>query len=96
MGSLYKRGSGSKYYGEFTAPDGRRIRRSTGTSVKSDAAKILARWEGDANIMRHGLPVDGLSLADLIKEFADSLGDDQYRENTEHADSPTGRHEPVG
>ncbi len=83
MGSLYKRGSGSKYYGEFTAPDGRRIRRSTGTSVKSDAAKILARWEADANIMRHGLPVDGLLLADLINQFADSLGDDQYRENTE-------------
>lgn len=82
MGTLYKRG-GDTWYGEFTAPDGRRVRRSTGTSIKSLAQKVLTQWEADAISMRHGIPVDGLVLKDLIKEFAEGLGDDTYRTNTE-------------
>lgn len=82
MGTLYKRG-GDTYYGEFTAPDGRRVRRSTGTSIKSLACKVLAQWEADAIAMRHGIPVDGLNLQSLITEFASGLGDDIYRTNTE-------------
>lgn len=82
MGTLYKRG-GDTYYGEFTAPDGRRVRKSTGTSIKSLAAKVLAQWEADAIAMRHGIPVDGWDLHELITEFAKTLGDDIYRTNTE-------------
>ncbi len=83
MGTLFRRGKSATYHGEFTAPDGRRVRRSTGTTIKSLAQKVLTQWEADAIAMRHGIPVDGWDLQELIKEFVGGLGDDIYKTNTE-------------
>lgn len=75
MGSLYRRTPKGKYYGEFTTADGRRVRKSTGTTVKQDAARILAKWEADANDLKHGLlPTVTKSLAALLDEYLDYIG----------------------
>lgn len=86
MGTLYKRGTGKKWYGEYTGPDGRRIRKSTGTSVKSDAAKILAVWETEANLQANGvIGTAKATLSDLVDEYIAYLGNNgtQHRELTE-------------
>jgi integrase len=86
MGSLYRRTPKGKYYGEFTTADGRRIRKSTGTSVKQDAARILAKWEADANESRHGfLPGVAKSLGELLEEYLNYIGNtgQGHRDKTE-------------
>lgn len=86
MGSLYKRTPKGKYYGEYTDPAGGRVRRSTGTTVKSDAAVILVKWETDANDMRHGVRLGNkVTLDDLVKEYIKYLGNsgDQHQELTD-------------
>jgi integrase len=85
MGSLYKRDGGSKWYGEYTDPSGKRVRRSTGTSVKSDAANILKQWETEANNQRHGIRLGrNVTLADLLDEYIAYLGNngDQHKDLT--------------
>lgn len=70
MGTLYRRKSSPKWYGEFTDATGARVQRSTGTTNKRDAAAILAGWESTANSERHGLSVAPTTTLDcLIKEY---------------------------
>ena len=86
MGTIYKRVNGGKYYGEYTDPRGKRVRRSTGTSIKSDAAKIVAVWEAEANLLSHGVHgVSKTTLSDLVDEYISYLGNngDQHRELSE-------------
>jgi integrase len=86
MGSLYRRTPKGKYYGEFTTADGRRIRRSTGTTVKQDAARILAKWEEEENNLRHGIvkPTE-LTLETLLKEYLAYRGGS--RKHLQHMES---------
>jgi integrase len=86
MGTVYKRNSKGKYYGEYTDPSGKRVRRSTGTTVKSDALAIVAKWEADANAMRHGIRMaKHTTLHDLLLEYIAYLGNsgDQHQELTQ-------------
>lgn len=74
MGKLYRRDSG-KYYGDYVDHLGNRVRRSTNTSNKQDAAKILAKWESDANSMRHGIAVpSSTTIEHLLAEYLEYLG----------------------
>lgn len=86
MGTLFRRTQRGNYYGEFTDSLGNRIRKSTGTSNKQDAARILANWEREANHERHGIAfgVD-VALEDLLKQYLDYLGNtgDVHRDKTE-------------
>lgn len=73
MGTLYKRGK--KWHGEYTDWDGRRVQKSTGTTNKSDAATILAKWESDANNRKNGVTISpDTTLEDLIQEYLKYMG----------------------
>ena len=75
MGSIYRRKDSPKWHGEFTDASGKRIQRSTGTTIKRDAAAILAKWEADANAERHGLSVaPSVQLESLLAEYTAYLG----------------------
>lgn len=86
MGSLYRRSAKGKFYGEYTNGCGKRVRKSTGTTNKQDAARILAQWETSANDERHGLSVSPkTTLDELLAEYVDYLGNtgDTHRDKTE-------------
>jgi integrase len=85
--SLYRRKNSPKWYGEYTDSTGKRVQKSTGTTIKRDAETILRKWETDANNERNGLSVNRSTtteelLAEYIKFLAGST--DQYRESTEN------------
>lgn len=74
MGSIYRRTPKGNYHAEYTGPNGRRVRRSTGTTNKQDAARILAKWESEANAIAKGISVDPQTdIFELVHEWADSL-----------------------
>lgn len=84
MGSLYRRTSKGKYYAEWTDAHGRRVRRTTGTTNKQDASRILAGWESEANDRRHGLVRDvDLALEPLLIEYvAHRGGSEKHQQQT--------------
>ncbi len=45
---LTKRHDSSFYWASYTGPDGKRVRRSTGTGNRKEAEAILARWKDEA------------------------------------------------
>lgn len=86
MGTVYRRTPKGKYYGVYTDAHGNRIRKSTGTTNKQDATRIVAKWEADENDQRHGLaPTGNVPLNTLIVEYLDYLGNtgDVHRDKTE-------------
>lgn len=86
MGTIYRRKAGGNYHGEFTDASGRRVRKSTGTTNKQDASRIVARWEAKANSLRHGIgDAAELLLEDLVAEYLDYLGNasDKHRDHTQ-------------
>jgi integrase len=83
MATVYRRPNSPKYYGVYTDPNGKRVRRSTGTTNRQDAQRIAQKWEADANAMKHGLHMGKVgSLQTLIDEYVAYLGNSgaQYRE----------------
>jgi integrase len=85
--SLYRRKGSPKWYGEYTDASGRRIQKSTGTTVKRDAQAILAKWETDANNQRNGIAVSkSTTLETLLIEYIQFLGGSTagYRDATEN------------
>jgi integrase len=87
MGTLYRRKGSPKWYGEYTDALGKRIQKSTGTSVKRDAEAILKRWESDANNERHGIAVPrSTTIQELLAEYVKFLGSTTvaYRDATEN------------
>lgn len=86
MGTVYRRKPKGNFYGEFTGANGKRVRRSTGTSNKSDAARIVAKWENEANNLSHGIVSPSkLALDEVLVEYMTYLGNksDDYRQTTE-------------
>lgn len=76
MGTLYRRSSSPKWYGEYTDSQGRRVQRTTGTSNKRDAAAILAKWEADANNQRHGIAISPVTtLESVLQDWIAYLAD---------------------
>jgi len=70
MATVFKRTPKGKYYAEYTGRNGKRIRRSTGTTVKQDAQKIATKWELDENAIRQGIAKDAPdSLTELLDEY---------------------------
>ncbi|QDV22865.1 tyrosine-type recombinase/integrase [Aureliella helgolandensis] len=75
MGTVYRRTKGGKYHGEYTNAHGKRVRRTTGTTRKQDAERIVAQWESDAAAARHGVAISqDVTLAELVDEYLDYLG----------------------
>lgn len=86
MGTLYRRQDSPKWYGEYTGPEGRRVKKSTGTTIKRDAAIILAKWESEANDQRHGVTASSnTTLESLLVEYLKFRGGTsvKHRETTE-------------
>lgn len=87
MGTLYRRTGSPKWYGEFTDPSGKRVQKSTGTTIKRDAQTILTKWETDANYERNGVTVSKSTTLDtLVNEYVKFIGGntDSYCEATEN------------
>jgi integrase len=70
MGTLYKRGKGSKSWIMAVTVDGRQRCRSTHTSNKKLAQKLLSRWETEVFEGRFHLPV---SAPPVFAEWADEF-----------------------
>jgi integrase len=87
MGTLYRRKGSPKWYGEYTDSLGKRVQRSTGTTIKRDAESVLRQWETDANNQRHGLAITPQTtletlLAEYIKYLAGTT--QQHRDLSEN------------
>ena len=77
MGTLFKRGDleSGNWYAQYVDGDGKRTTpRSTRTSDKSTAKRILAKWEADA----------ALRLAGVIDVSAERIGSQSKRPIAEH------------
>lgn len=86
MGTLYRRQDSPKWYGEYTDSSGKRRQRSTGTNNKRDAGTILAKWESEANMQRHGLTISAaVTLESLLTEYVTYLGSTTPRYQEEAA-----------
>lgn len=73
--TLYRRKSSPKWYGEYTDSSGKRVQKSTGTTIKRDAEGILRKWETEANNERHGVSVTPqTTLESLLAEYIKYLG----------------------
>jgi len=55
LGSLYKRGGRGNWRGAFIDADGRQKDRTTGTTDRAAAERILAKWIRDAQLRREGV-----------------------------------------
>lgn len=87
MGTLYRRKESPKWYGEFTDALGKRVQKSTGTTIKRDADAILRKWETDANNERNGVTITRATTLDsLVTEYIGflSASTPNYREATEN------------
>ena len=77
-GHLKRRGRSKIWTAVYTDSDGKRLERSTGTPVRRDAERILAKWTEQENQVRSGL-IDpevirqahgsGVPVADAIKDY---------------------------
>ena len=69
---LIKRPDSELWWGSFTGADGRRIRRSTGTSDKAEATAILVSWEKTAREGRKKVLTEARvrrTMSDLLEQF---------------------------
>lgn len=71
MGTIYRRDPDGKgnYHAEYTTPDGRRIRRTTGTRNRKLAESILRKWEEESVQIRHDMAAVVEDLPTLIAEY---------------------------
>ncbi len=78
MGTLFKRKGRPNWYAQYVDGDGKRVaHRSTGTSDKAAAKRILAKWEADAALRREGvidLAAERLN-SQVIRPFREHLKD---------------------
>lgn len=84
MGTLFRRkGRGNTWYAQYVDHSGQRTTpKSTGTSDKATAKRVLAKWEGDAALRREGI-IDAAAerlanqasrpLREHLKDFRASL-----------------------
>ena len=61
MGCVYSRKRSKNWGAKYKGPDGKTVRRSTGTVDKSDAQRTMRKWEQEARDVRNGL-VDPIQL----------------------------------
>jgi hypothetical protein len=69
---LIKRPDSELWWGSFTGADGRRIRRSTGTSNRDEATTILVAWEKTAKEGRKKVLTESRvrrTTNDLLEQF---------------------------
>lgn len=77
MAKLYRRKAAGNWHADYTGSDGDRVQKSTGTSNKTAAQKILAKWQLDATSQRHGLTsAPKQSLLALLDNYLEYIGDD--------------------
>lgn len=72
MAHLIKRPDSDLWWGSFTGADGKRIRRSTGTTDKDEASAILVSWEKTAKEGRKGVLTESRvrrTLSDILEQF---------------------------
>lgn len=73
--TLFRRKGSSKWYGEYTDSTGRRVQKSTRTTIKRDAQAILAKWQTESNNHRHGIAVAHDATIDtLLNEYIKYVG----------------------
>ncbi len=71
MAHLIKRTDSELWWGSFTGPDGKRVRRSTGTSDRTEALNILLAWERTAKDGRKGVLTEAKVrrvLSDILEQ----------------------------
>ncbi len=82
QGSLYQRGGKGPWYASWYEADGRRSEKSTGTTDKQKAGRILAKIVGDTALEREGLhdprrkearDANHKPIADHLEEYKQSL-----------------------
>ena len=72
MAHLIKRPDSELWWGSFTSADGKRVRRSTGTSDRTEALTILLAWEKTAKEGRRGVLTEAKvrrTMSDLLEQF---------------------------
>jgi integrase len=72
MSHLYQRPDSKLWWGSFTAPDGKRRRRSTGSENHEEAKQILAAWTREGERARKGVLIESRTrrvLSELIEDI---------------------------
>lgn len=72
MSHLYQRPDSKLWWGIFTAPDGKRRRRSTGSENHEEAKQILAAWTREGERARKGVLIESRTrrvLSELIEDI---------------------------
>ena len=104
MGTLFRRADrGNNWYAQYVDHTGQRtVPRSTGTSDKATAKRILAKWEADAALRREGVidpaaerftQQSSRSIREHLREFRSSLSSAGKTQN--HIDKTAGAVETI-
>ena len=73
MSHLFKRPDSRLWWGSFTAPCGKRRRRSTGTENREEAKLILATWAREASKAKSGMLIESRTrrvLSELVEDIS--------------------------
>jgi integrase len=66
---LYRRPNTQNWWASYIGSDGRRIRRSTGTTKKTEAAALLGKWKADAHNETHWNQAPSRSFEELMTRY---------------------------
>jgi len=66
---LYRRPDSKKWWASYIGSDGRRVRRSTGTAKKTDAAALLGKWKAEAHNEAHWDQAPSRTFEELMTRY---------------------------
>lgn len=66
---LYRRPDSENWWASYIGSDGRRVRRSTGTTKKAEAAALLGKWKADAHNQQHWDQAPSRTFEELMTRY---------------------------